>query len=179
MSFRILLRHWLACLICCLPLLVLLLIPQLMRSRAGSGELLMVGTTLLLALLIAAFILAPEISARFAPARDGWEPGSALHSTRQLWRRRPGATSAALIVAVVIYAAGQLLGYALAELVPYVTENPGRLSDPDAAMWTIRYPAYALQALVLYISTTGAVAVYALRLRTLHLDLRGSAPASA
>ena len=37
----------------------MLLIPELMRSRAGSEQLLMIGTLALLGLLVTAFILAP------------------------------------------------------------------------------------------------------------------------
>lgn len=163
------LRTWAACILGCLPLLALLLVPQLMRSRAGSGELLILGTAMLLVLLVAAFVLAPAMSALFTAVPGRWEPRTAVRAAREVWRSRPGAAAVALLIAVAVYAAGQSLGYALGEALPYVSENPARLSDPDAPMWSIHYPAYLLQALVLYGFTTAAVAVYAWRVRALHL----------
>ncbi|NEE21927.1 hypothetical protein G3M58_87640, partial [Streptomyces sp. SID7499] len=55
-----------ACLVANLPLLALMLVPQLMRSRAGSEALLMVGMVLLLALVVVAVVFAPEVSAKAA-----------------------------------------------------------------------------------------------------------------
>lgn len=169
MTYPSLLRTWAACLIGCLPLLVLLLIPQLMRSRAGSGALLGLGMTLLLVLLVGAFVVAPALSAWLAPVPRRWTPSTALRSAGALWRTRTGSAVGALALAVVIYAAGQAAGYGLAELAPYVSDNPAHLSDPTAPAWIIHYPAFALQAFVLYLTTTAAVAFYAWRIRGLHL----------
>lgn len=168
---RILLRTWLGCLIGCLPLLALLLVPQLMRSRAGSEHLLLIGVTALLVLLTASFALAPLMSAASAPARGVWEVRSAWSGARDVWRRRTGAAVLALVVAIAIYAAGQAIGYALAEAVPYVHDNPAHIADATASPWLIDYPAYALQAGVLYAITALAVAVYATRIRALRLAL--------
>jgi hypothetical protein len=161
---------WLAHLIGCLPLLALLLIPQLMRSRAGSEQLLMVGTGLLLVLLTAAFVLAPLMTAWSAPVRGRWEPRTALRATAAVWRHRRGSATIALLAGIAIYAAGQAVGYGVGSAVPYVSDNPQHLTDPGQPAWLIHYPAYVLQAVVLYLATTLAVAVYGWRMRSLTLQ---------
>jgi len=175
MDLRTFARGWIACLIGCLPLLILLLVPQLMRSRAGSEQLLMVGTSLLLVLLTSAFLLAPLMTAWFAPVRGAWEPRTALRATAATWRQRRGTAATALIAGVAIYAGGQAVGYWVGSVVPYVSDNPAHATDPSVPAWTIHYPAYVLQAAVLYLTTTLAVAVYGWRMRTLALQ-RATAP---
>lgn len=170
MGFRVLLRNWLACLICCLPLLALLLTPQLMRSRAGSEQLLFLGIGLLLALLVGCFMLAPLMSAWLTTVPGRWEIGSSWTATREVWRRSTAHAASALGAAVAIYTAGQAIGYGLAELVPYVRDNPSHTVDASSSPWIIDYPAYALQALVVYTLTTLAIAVYAWRIRALTLQ---------
>ena len=54
---------------------------------------------------------------------------------------------------------------------PLVSDNPAFASDPDAPRWIIDYPAYALQAIVLYACTTLALTAYAARIRALALGL--------
>jgi len=169
-DFRTFARSWLACLIGCLPLLALLLVPQLMRSRAGSEQLLMVGTGLLLVLLTAAFVFAPLMTAWFAPVRGSWEPRTALGATARVWRHRKGSATIALLAGIAVYAGGQAVGYWLGSAVPYVSDNPEHLTDPSQPLWVIHYPAYVLQAIVLYLATTLAVAVYGWRMRTLSLQ---------
>ncbi|HZU92542.1 MAG TPA: hypothetical protein VFF85_02890 [Microbacterium sp.] len=169
MGSRIFLRTWLGCLIWCLPLLALLLIPQLMRSRAGNEQMLFVGVGLLLALVIGCFAPAPMMSAWLTGVPGSWDIRSAWAATREVWRQCTAQASFALVAAIAIYAAGQALGYGLAEVVPYVHDNPAHVTDPTASPWIIDYPAYALQALVIYAATTLAVAVYAWRIRTLRL----------
>lgn len=177
MDLRTVARGWTACLIGCLPLLILLLVPQLMRSRAGSEQLLVVGTFLLLVLLTSAFLLAPPMTAWLAPVRGAWEPRTALRATAAAWRHRRGSAAVALVAGVAIYAGGQAVGYWVGAVVPYVSDNPEHLTDPNAPAWTIHYPAYVLQAAVLYLATTLAVAVYGLRMRALTLQ-RATAPVS-
>ncbi|MGX5695450.1 hypothetical protein ACWKWP_04560 [Agromyces soli] len=163
------LRSWAVIALGCLPLLALMLVPQLMRSRAGSESLLMAGVLGLFALLAAAVVAAPVLSAIGAPSptNDAWMPRTALRATASVWRRRRGQAWLALGVFVLLYAGGQALGYAVGAAVPYVHDNPAFASDPDAPRWVIDYPAYALQALVLYACTTLALAVYATRIRAL------------
>jgi len=160
-------RVWAAVMLGCLPLLVLLLVPQLMRSRAGSESLLMVGVAALLVVLAAAVVLAPVMSAFRAPVERTWQPRTALAATRRVWRTRRGQAWLALGLFAVVYAAGQIAGYALGAIVPYVHDNPAFPADPAASPWVIDYPAYALQAAVIYLVTTLGLAVYAARLRAL------------
>lgn len=151
----------------CLPLLGLLLVPQLMRSRAGTESLLMVGVVALLVMLVAGVVLAPVMSAFAAPVDGVWQPRTALGATRRVWRSRRAQAWLALGLFVLIYAAGQIAGYALGSAVPYVHDNPAFPGDPTASPWVIDYPAYALQAVALYLFTTLGLAVYAARLRSL------------
>ncbi|SKC81884.1 hypothetical protein [Krasilnikoviella flava] len=178
MNPRTFARTWLGCLVGCLPLLVLLLVPQLMRSRAGSEQLLMIGTGLLLVLLTAAFVLAPVMAAWSAPVRGAWEPRTALRATAVAWRRRRGGATIALLGGIAIYAGGQALGYWIGSAVPYVSDNPEHLTDPSQPLWVIHYPAYVLQAVVLYLATTLAVAVYGWRMRSLSLQRAAMIPAA-
>lgn len=171
MSLVTFLRGWAAVAVGCLPLFALMLTPQLMRSRAGSESLLMIGMPLLLALLVAAIVFAPAMNAMAAPVAGRWEPRTALKSAREVWRRRTGQAWLALGALVLVYGAGQAIGYALGEAVPYVHDNPASATDPAAPLWIIDYPAYALQALVLYAITTLAIAIYAARLRALAVGL--------
>ncbi|WP_435736905.1 hypothetical protein V5D56_19390 [Cellulosimicrobium sp. PMB13] len=170
MNLRTFARTWLACLIGCLPLLALLLVPQLMRSRAGSEQLLIIGTGLLLILLTAAFAFAPLMAAWFAPVRGSWEPQTALRATTVVWRHRRRSATIALLAGIAMYAGGQAAGYWIGSAVPYVTDNPEHLTDPSQPLWLIHYPAYVLQAMALYLATTLAVAVYGWRIRALNLQ---------
>ena len=173
------LRTWLISIVACLPLLVLLLIPQLMRSRAGSEQLLMIGMVALLALLVAAFTAAPVLSAIAAPDPERWAPRSALRATRAVWGSRTGMAWLTLVVAVLIYAAGQALGYWVGAVVPSVSDNPSFGTDASEPRWLIDYPAYALQAVVIYAMTTLAIACYGWRIRTLALALTGAGARAA
>lgn len=165
---RTFLRTWLACLIGCIPLLVLLLIPQLVRSRASDERLLALGVGLLLLLVAAAFVLAPVLSGWLAPFRDTWVPRTALRAAASVWRRNTGGAVIALLAGIAIYAGGQAAGYWLGSAVPYVSDNPDFAADPSQPRWLIHYPAFALQAIVLYVASTLAVAFYGWRLRSLH-----------
>ena len=163
------LRTWLASVVVCLPLLALLLIPELMRSRAGSEQLLMIGTLTLLALLVSAFIAAPWMSAIAAPVAERWTPRVALAKTRAVWRSRTGGAWLALGIAVLIYAAAQAVGYWVGTVVPSVSDNPAFGTDGSEPRWLIDYPAYVLQALTIYAITTLAIAWYGWCMRSLSL----------
>ncbi|WP_431805649.1 hypothetical protein [Microbacterium paraoxydans] len=165
MTLRILIRTWLVSLVGCLPLLALLLVPQLLRSRAGNEQLLLLGTGLLLLLLVAAFLAAPVLSAVAAPEAGRWDRGRAWRSAGALWRSRRGAAVGALVAGVAVYALGQVLAYGVGEVVPPFADNPAHATDPAQPAWIVHYPAYVLQALVIYATTTLAVAVYATLLR--------------
>lgn len=163
------LRTWLVSLVACLPLLALLLIPELMRSRAGSVQLLMIGVFALVALLVAAFIAAPWMSAVAAPVAERWTPRSALGKTRAVWRSRTGMAWLTLGIAVLIYAAAQAVGYWVGAVVPSVSDNPAFGTDESEPRWLIDYPAYVLQAVTIYAITTLAIAWYGWRMRSLSL----------
>lgn len=164
---------WLTSIVACLPLFALLLVPELMRSRAGSEQLLMIGTFALLVLLVAAFIAAPWMSAVAAPVAERWMPRSALAKTRAVWRSRGGHAWLSLGVAVLIYAAAQAVGYWVGAAVPSVSDNPAFGADESEARWLIDYPAYALQAVTIYVLATLAIAWYGWRMRSLALDSTG------
>ncbi|MBW9095715.1 hypothetical protein JNB62_18705 [Microbacterium jejuense] len=165
-------RVWAAVGLGCLPLLALLLVPQLMRSRAGSESLLMIGVLALFALVAVAVILSPVLSAFGAPVDGAWQPRTALRATRRVWRTRRGQAWLALVLFAVIYVAGQIAGYAVGAVVPYVHDNPAAAADPTAPLWIIDYPAYALQAAVIYLFTTLAITAYAARVRSLAVASR-------
>ncbi|MFK4808193.1 hypothetical protein ACI3KX_20200 [Microbacterium sp. ZW CA_36] len=173
------LRTWAVVALGCLPLLALMLVPHLMRSRAGSEALLMIGVLALFALLAVAVVFAPRMSASAAPVEGVWEARTALSATRRVWRGRTAQAWLAFGAFVVVYGVGQAVGYLVGTLVPYVHDNPAAMSDPTASPWVIDYPAYALQAVVLYACTTLAIAVYAARMRTLAIELTPPAPGGA
>lgn len=172
-------RIWAAVALGCLPLLALLLVPQLMRSRAGSEGLLMVGVLALFAVLAAAVVLAPIMSAFGAPVDRVWQPRTALGAARRVWRTRRGQAWLALGLFVVIYVVGQIVGYALGSVVPYVRDNPAFAGDAGASRWIIDYPAYALQASAIYVFTTLALAAYVARVRSLAVTAPVSSQASS
>ncbi|MFE6736757.1 hypothetical protein [Microbacterium sp. NPDC057650] len=179
MHLRILLRTWLVCLFVLLPLLALLLVPQLMRSRAGSEQLLFLGTGLLLALLIVAFVFAPVLSSVAAPESGRWDRRTGMRTGGEVWRKRTGRAAAALVAGIAVYAFGQAVGYGVGVIVPYIEDNPAHVTDPTQSPWILHYPAYALQAVVLYAATTLAVALYAALLRATERAAALRAPASA
>ncbi|MGW9269105.1 hypothetical protein [Microbacterium sp. NPDC055599] len=166
MTLRILIRTWLASLVGCVPLLALLLVPQLLRSRAGNEHLLLLGTGALLLLLVAAFLAAPVLSAFAAPEGGRWDRRTAWRSAGAVWRTRRGAAVGALLAGVGVYALGQVLAYGVAEVVPPFADNPAHATDPAQSRWIVHYPAYVLQALVIYATSTLSVAVYATLLRS-------------
>jgi hypothetical protein len=170
MPFFAFLRTWFVSIVVCLPLLALLLIPELMRSRAGSEQLLIVGTLALLGLVVAAFILAPVMSAIAAPAGERWTPRSALRESRAVWRSRTGRAWLALGGAALVYVAAQVVGYWVGAVVPSVRDNPAFGSGGSEARWLIDYPAYALQAVTIYAITTLAIAWYGWRIRVISLN---------
>ncbi|MFC8620746.1 hypothetical protein [Streptomyces anulatus] len=158
-------RTYAACLAVNLPLLALMLIPQLMRSRAGSEALLMVGTVLLLALVVGAVVFVPEVSAKAAPVGTHWHPGGARARVRALIRESRRTYLWRLGEFVALYIAAQGVGGLVAWLLPHVADNPAHAADPTVSAWTIDYPNYAAQAVAMYVCICFALAWYATRLR--------------
>lgn len=165
MTRRILIRTWLVSLVGCLPLLALLLVPQLLRSRAGNERLLLLGTGLLLLLLVAAFLAAPVLSAVATPEAAAGTGGGRGGRPGRSGALVAGPRSALSSRGVAVYALGQVLAYGVGEVVPPFADNPAHATDPAQPAWIVHYPAYVLQALVIYATTTLAVAVYATLLR--------------
>ncbi|WP_073949791.1 hypothetical protein [Streptomyces kebangsaanensis] len=153
------------------PLLALLLVPRLMRSRAGSEAMLAVGSVLLLTLVVGAVVIAPEVSAKAAPRGDLWSFGRARARVRTLIRTRRRTYFLCLGEFVVLYLAAQGAGGILAWMMPYVWENPAHETDPTQSLWILDYPNYAAQAITIYLVTCSALTWYATRLRALSLSL--------
>jgi hypothetical protein len=150
-----------------LPLLALLLTPQLMRSRAGSETLLLLGMLLLTGLLAAATVLAPEVDARVNPAAPVWVPGRARSAVRDLYRRRRRTALTRLGELLVGYVAAQAVGGIIVWVMPHAWSNPDFGADPGADRWVIHYPNFAVQAIAIYAVTCLAFAWYGSRLRQL------------
>lgn len=153
------LRAWAGLAMIGLPLLALLLIPQLMRSRGSTEQMMMIGVGLQMVLLAGLIIAAPVGAALTAAAPQEWLPGTALSAARETWSRNRRTGWTALGVFAAVYTAGQVVAYGFAAVVPYAGSN-GPLPG-----WTIHYGPYAVQALIIYAWTTLAAALYALRLR--------------
>ncbi|WP_203580878.1 hypothetical protein [Microbacterium hibisci] len=177
MPFIAFVRTWIVSIVGCLPLLILLLIPELMRSRAGSEQLLIVGSLTLLVLLAAAFVFAPLMSAIAAPVTGRWTPRSALRRTRAVWSSRRGQAWLAVGGALLVYGAAQAVGYWVGAIAPSVRDNPAFGSGGSDARWIIDYPAYVLQAATIYAITTLAIASYGWRIRVICLTALTAAPA--
>lgn len=150
-----------------LPLLALLLTPQLMRSRAGSELLLVVGLVAVMGLLAGMVVLSPVASAWLAPREPDWTPGTAMATAKHVWREHRRGAWAALLVLVACYLVSQVLAYGFAELVPYVSDNPAFVDGGDHPRWVIHYGPYAAQAAIIYLTICVGVAWYAARLRAL------------
>ncbi|MFI1806090.1 hypothetical protein ACH415_21080 [Streptomyces californicus] len=172
---RVLVRTYAATLVVNLPLLALLLVPQLLRSRAGSEALLTVGSFLLLVLVTSAVVIAPEVSARVAPAGDHWRPGRARSRTRAMLRSDRRASLRSLAEFVGLYIAAQGVGGVFVWMMPYVWANPAHEADPAQSAWVIDYPNYATQAAAIYLCVCFAVAWYATRVRARSARLEAAA----
>jgi hypothetical protein len=171
----ILLRTYGASLVANLPLLALMLIPQLMRSRAGSESLLAVGTILLLALVIAAVVIAPEVSAAVAP-QGAWRLGRARAAVRGLVRSRRRAFFGRLAEFAGLYVLSQVVGGLVAGRLPYISDNPEFGVVPGAGRWVVDYPSFTVQAVSMYLVVCLATAWYGVRMRRLALDDAVSKP---
>src|SRR5687768_224804 len=82
-------RVFVASVVANLLMLALLLVPQLMRSRAGSERLLFVGSALYIALIAVALMMAPPVSAWAAPGAERWTTRGARSTAREIRRTQP------------------------------------------------------------------------------------------
>src|SRR5262245_43987606 len=87
----VLARVFVASTIANLPMLALLLVPQLMRSRAGSETLLLFGATLYLVLVATALRTTPLVTAWAAPKGESWSPRNVNAAVRTIRRVQPRA----------------------------------------------------------------------------------------
>src|SRR3546814_12471612 len=110
---------WLVAFVACLPILALLLIPQLMRSRAGSEQLLGIGTALLLVLVTGAVVIAPVLSARAVTLAGSWTTATALRTTREIWSTRRRASILALCGLLGLYGIAQRGGLGIGGVLTY------------------------------------------------------------
>lgn len=159
-------RIFLATTLANLPMLALLLVPQLMRSRAGSETLLFVGSTLYIALIAVALMIAPPVSAWAAPRVELWTTRTARLTAREIRRtqtrefwRRVGEWSLFFVLA-------QAAGLSIAWLLPYVSNNP-EFGAPGEPRWLIRYGNYVAQVVIIYLFSCLSFAWFGARLRQL------------
>jgi hypothetical protein len=159
-------KIFLATFVANLPMLALLLVPQLMRSRAGSERLLFAGSTLYFALIAAALVIAPPVSAWAAPRTPRWTTRTARLTAREIRRtqtrefwRRVGEWFLAFVLA-------QSAGLVIAWLMPYVRDNP-EFGAPGEPRWIIRYGNYVVQAVTVYLFSCLSFAWFGARLRQL------------
>jgi hypothetical protein len=160
-------RTYIASLIIYAPLLVLLLIPQLMRSRAGSESQLLIGTTIFSVLCIGVFLTSSMLSARTAPVKPGWQPGTVRRTVKAMWHNQRLAFLLRAAEFWVLFVLVQAVGLAIAEALPYVWANPEHAINPSVHAWIIDYPNYAVQAIAIYFGICLAATWYSLRLRQL------------
>ena len=161
-------RVFLASALAYLPMLGLLLVPQLMRSRAGSETLLVFGATLNLLLIAVALLTTPLVSAWAAPKGASWSPRTAMATAQAIRRSEPLAFWQRIGEWCLLFAAGQGAGLVVAMLCPYVEDNPrfGVLGEPR---WIVHYGCYALQAVTIYVFSCLSFAWLGTRLRAMAL----------
>ena len=167
-SLAVLRRGFLTSLVANIPLLALLLMPQLMRSRAGSEALLFVGTTLYFGLVTVALMTAAPVSAWAAPETEVWTPSTASRTTRLLWRTEPRECWQRVGEWFLFFVLAQAVGFCVGWLMPYVRDNPDFVAAGEPR-WLIRYDRYALHAVTIYLFSCLSFAWFGTRLRQLAL----------
>jgi hypothetical protein len=170
-------KVFLASLAANLPMLALLLVPQLMRSRAGSEELLFVGSSLYCALIVIALTTAPRVSALAAPTTELWTPRTAGRTARELRRARPRLFWQCVAEWLLLFLLAQAVGLVVAWFMPYVSDNP-EFGAPGEARWIIHYRNYAIQAVAIYLLSCLSFAWFGARLRQLAIARPRPSPAS-
>ena len=159
-------KIFLASLLANLPMLAVLLVPQLLRSRAGSEAQLFVGSTLYCVLVVVALTTAPRVSALAAPTTERWTTRTAGRTARELWRTRPRDLWRRVGEWFLLFFLAQAAGLLVAWLMPYVSDNPA-FGPPGEARWIIHYRNYAVQAVAIYLLSCLSFAWFGARLRQL------------
>lgn len=155
-----------------LPMLILLLQPRLMRSRAGSETLLFVGATLYLALIVLAVTTAPRVSAWAAPRPEQWTVRGAGRTAREVRRARPGDYWQRVGEWLLLFVLAQAVGLIVAWLLPYVSDNPA-FGAPGQPQWIVHRGNYAVQAIAVYVLSCVSFAWLGARLRQLSAERGG------
>ena len=161
-------RVFLATLVANLPMLALLLVPQLMRSRAGSETLLLAGTTLYLSLVAIALTIAPRVSAWAAPRSDKWVPSTVSRTIRELRQKRVRDFWQRVGEWFLLFLVAQAVGFFVAWLMPYVSDNP-QFGSLGEARWIVHYRNYVVHAVAIYLFSCFSFAWLGVRLRQLAL----------
>lgn len=149
-----------------LPMLALLLVPQLLRSRAGSETLLFVGSTLYCALIVIALATAPIVSARAAPRGERWTTRTAFGTTREIRQTHGRAFWQRVGEWFLFFVLAQAAGFFVAWLIPYVWDNP-TFGAPGQPRWIFSYRNYAAHALTIYVFSCMSFAWFGARIRQL------------
>jgi hypothetical protein len=159
-------KTFLATLVANLPMFALLLIPQLMRSRAGAEGLLLIGSAFYVALIGVALTISPRVSAWAAPNGDLWMPNTARQTARRIRRSRAAEFWRRVAEWLLLFLLAQAVGLCLAWLMPYIRDNPesGPAGEPR---WIINYRNYAVQAVTIYLFSCLSFAWFGSRLRQL------------
>ena len=117
-------KAFVASLVANLPMLALLLVPQLLRSRAGSETLLFVGSTFYCALIVIALTTAPLVSAWAAPKAEPWTTRTACGTTREIRRTQGRDFWQRVGEWFLFFVLAQAAGFFVEWLMPYVWDNP-------------------------------------------------------
>ena len=165
-------KVFLASVLANLPMLALLLVPQLMRSRAGSETLLLFGATLYLVLIAVALLSTPLVTAWAAPRGEAWSPGTVNATVRALQRSHPLAFWQRVGEWCLLFVAAQAAGVVVAYFVPYIEDNP-RFGVGGEPRWIVHYGSYVLQAVAIYAISCLSFAWLGTRLRAM-APVRGS-----
>ena len=166
--FTVLPKVLLASLVVNLPMLALLLVPQLMRSRAGSEALLLIGSTLYCALVGIALTFAARVSGWAAPRATVWTTRSAGRTARGIRRTQAQEFWQRVGEWLLLFLLAQAAGFLIAWLLPYVWDNP-EFGTPGEPRWIISYGNYAVQAVTIYLFSCLSFAWFGVRLRQLAL----------
>jgi hypothetical protein len=162
----VLAKVFLASLVVNLPMLGLLLVPQLVRSRAGSERLLLIGSTLYIALVAVALTIAPRVSAWAAPRADVWTASTAGGASRGILRNRAQEFWPRVGEWFLLFLLAQAAGLCVAWLLPYVADNP-EFGGPGEPRWIIFYGNYLIHAVTIYVLSCLSFAWFGARLRQL------------
>jgi len=149
-----------------LPMLVLLLVPQLMRSRAGSEGLLLIGSTLYCALVAVAVAIAPRLRAWAAPRADVWTTRTAGRTVRAIRESQAREFRQRVGEFLLLFLLAQAAGFCIAWLMPYVSANSS-FGGPGEPRWIIHYGNYAVHAVTIYLVSCLSFAWFGARLRQL------------